>query len=68
MGIAALPPGEAGTERMTDDLVLGAPLETFGNAGPGVLTVNAYDAHPNERAHALAADAIAAFVTEHVAQ
>ena len=53
---------------MTDDLVLGALLDTFGNAGPGVLTVNAYDAHPNERAHALAADAIAAFVTEHVAQ
>ncbi len=37
-------------------------------AYPGVkLVVNSYDAHPNERAHAIAAESIAAFIEERLA-
>ncbi len=49
---------------------LGVPhLDLLGvfEAHPGEpLAIGPYDAHPNERAHAIAADAIAAFLDEHL--
>jgi lysophospholipase L1-like esterase len=50
---------------------LGVPhadlLPTFQGIPPVELVVNRYDAHPNEYAHALAAEAIAKFLKEQVA-
>ena len=47
---------------------LGVPhldlLTIYRNLPPGKLTVNRYDQHPNEYAHALAADAIGKFLQE----
>ena len=39
-------------------------LPVFSNLPPASITVNAHDAHPNERAHALAAEKIDAFLQE----
>ena len=42
-------------------------LATFSNLPPEKLVVNPHDAHPNEHAHALAADAIDAFLKREIA-
>ena len=39
-------------------------IDVYEDHPPGELVVNAYDAHPNERAHALAAEAIERFLLE----
>jgi hypothetical protein len=39
-------------------------LPVFSNLPPATITVNAHDAHPNEHAHALAAEAIDRFLQE----
>lgn len=41
-------------------------LATFSNLPPSQLVVNAHDAHPNEYAHALAAEAIDAFLKREI--
>jgi hypothetical protein len=41
-------------------------LDVFSNVPPARLTVNSQDAHPNERAHALAAAAIDAFLKQQI--
>ncbi|MEW6713873.1 MAG: hypothetical protein AB1306_02120 [Nitrospirota bacterium] len=43
-------------------------LDVFQSYAPEKLTVNPYDAHPNERAHALAAEAINKFLSLHIRQ
>ena len=49
---------------------LGVPhldlLSVYAGHKPRELVVNRYDAHPNERAHAMAAEAIAGFVEQHL--
>ena len=40
-------------------------LNVFESSEPGDIVVNKFDAHPNERAHTLAATAIAGFLEEH---
>ena len=51
---------------------LGVPhldlLDVYAGMSPDELVVNRFDAHPNERAHALAADAIGAFLERGVRQ
>ncbi len=41
-------------------------LATFSNVPPAKLVVNSHDAHPNEYAHALAAEAIDKFLRQHI--
>ena len=41
-------------------------LDTFAGQSPSEMTVNRFDAHPNEQAHAIAADAIGRFLEQHM--
>ena len=41
-------------------------LDTYRGGSPDELTVNPFDAHPNERAHRMAAEAISAFLDEYL--
>ena len=43
-------------------------LDVFGGRSSQELTVNARDAHPNEQGHALAADAVLAFLSEQLSE